>query len=1194
MMGAVLAEQALVRICDLAGRARGTGFVADGSGTVITSHEAVDGLGRVVVHARGERSHLAESDAITRLPEWDLALIRTEGLGVAPLLIGAERPAAGTTRVRLFTGDAGSDDGGCGDCGGAEGDESAGDLEGAEAGARQRDSGWTEAELAGRASTVTYISTDRFHDLEGALELTLPGSAAARLRLNAPASGSPVLDTATGAVLAVLGTALHAPGRRHAAFAVPLRPAGLWEAEGQLGALLSHNGATVPGYGPDLNLAGALRLTAATVPPGLRGSAMAGSGTACAPRRIDRPEVARVLREFSESGASVTALVGRAGSGRTTELAALAAARAGDAAPAPTVWLRGAHPREGDGSVREALGRVLGPAAERHGAAMGGTAASGADVVARLARDARRPLLVLLDGPEEMPAGLARDLRRWATGTSSWLRAAGARMLIACGPEQWAELGELLPGDMLFGTGDQPGRGDAPPCVRLGDLSAPQAASARELYGLGPGDLAPADAGHPLALRMLGEIRAAQEPGPADQGGGDLDACGGSRPAPPTRDGIFSAYLALVALRIARTLSPGGSAGAVRRLAARTAGALHQAARRGLGTGQGALSRGDFEEIFPTSAGWAEAVLRDGVLEAVGEEFRFADEEFGEWLQGRHLDVDAALETLVHRRRSGDRPHGAALVPRHRIGRIVHALVLCDRVEGANALERRLRPLADAVSSDEEGEAVWWAGRLLRETLLRVPDARPYYGLLRGLAEHFVAEGRDGAGVFGPSFWRRLALPTAQRIGLLRLLLPADAPHSGTGDKGEERYLHVVGELLAAEPHAVQPLLCGWFTDRRRLAESADAGSHGDGEMPRPTVASAAQALLYTHRRQATDMTLDLLTDACHPRADELLGELAQEEPSALCRAVERWAHDDRTLRQIAAAEYGPLMARHVRSGADREHLRRAARALLRIPGGSSLHGPAALAMLLRLPHGTSGAAGADAGAPDASAERDRHLDAAVGLLATTGSAELADALVAELSDRPAPALAAFKARLCEQPGGGAHHLAEVLAAVRAADLAVPTAEVTRHHAEMRPETAGEALAAFVRGRLAHRPQGCEGIQMLIDALQRTPCAPLRAGLARALRSLGGPVTEELLGVLLLGERDPAVLEAALEAAPRRTRNATGVESHVTGETAERGPEAQPPAQPQTPKTGPGPAGAPGGGRPLGGPPQARVPCVSR
>ena len=86
----------LVRICDLAGRPRGTGFVADELGTVVTSHEAVDGLVRVVLHAPGDRTCLAEADAITPLPEAGLALVRTEGLGVRPLPISTREPVSYT------------------------------------------------------------------------------------------------------------------------------------------------------------------------------------------------------------------------------------------------------------------------------------------------------------------------------------------------------------------------------------------------------------------------------------------------------------------------------------------------------------------------------------------------------------------------------------------------------------------------------------------------------------------------------------------------------------------------------------------------------------------------------------------------------------------------------------------------------------------------------------------------------------------------------------------------------------------------------------------------------------------------------------------------------------------------------------------------------------------------------------------
>ncbi|WP_455403062.1 hypothetical protein, partial [Streptomyces bambusae] len=78
------------------------------------------------------------------------------------------------------------------------------------------------------------------------------------------------------------------------------------------------------------------------------------------------------------------------------------------------------------------------------------------------------------------------------------------------------------------------------------------------------------------------------------------------------------------------------------------------------------------------------------------------------------------------------------------------------------------------------------------ETLLRVPDATPYLGALRLLAERLTArsvalggfdsgatDSLSGLAEFGPWFWLRLPLGLAERLDLLRLLLPADAPPPG-------------------------------------------------------------------------------------------------------------------------------------------------------------------------------------------------------------------------------------------------------------------------------------------------------------------------------------------------------------------------------------------------------------------------------
>ncbi|MGW0416937.1 trypsin-like peptidase domain-containing protein, partial [Streptomyces collinus] len=299
----------LVRIHDLAGRPRGIGFLADREGTLLTSHEAVDGLARLVLHAGPGRTCVVGADAVTALPEQDLALIRTEGLDVEPLpLTTRERVEAGTY-VRIAAG-----------C-------------------------WREARVLA-ATQVTYTATDRFHLIEDALELAVGTAGQDALRLGGGAAGGPVLDAETGTVLGVLGTALHS-ARRDCGFAVPLRPA-----DGPLAELLVRNATTVPAYGADLNLAGVLELTATSV--GEDGPTFSdlghtgATGPAQPVRPVERAGVAAELSAFTTGDRHVLGLVGAPGSGRTTELAALASRRARTGPPEPTLWLRGADLKDTD------------------------------------------------------------------------------------------------------------------------------------------------------------------------------------------------------------------------------------------------------------------------------------------------------------------------------------------------------------------------------------------------------------------------------------------------------------------------------------------------------------------------------------------------------------------------------------------------------------------------------------------------------------------------------------------------------------------------------------------------------------------------------------------------------------------------------------------------------------------------------
>ncbi|MFI9117824.1 trypsin-like peptidase domain-containing protein [Streptomyces bikiniensis] len=1087
----------LVRICDPAGRTRGTGFLADHHGTVVTSHEAVDGLSRVLLRAPDDRSWLAEAGAVTPLPESGLALVRSEGLGVRPLPLATRPEIEPGTYVRIEA------------------------------------HGWREARVLGPAA-VTYTAADRFHDLDRALELAIGTEGAEALRRGGRAAGSPVLDTATGTVLAVLGTALHG-GRRAAGYAVPLRP------DGPLTDLLRRNAATVPAYGPDLNLAGILELTATSTGP------VGDPGPW--PEPVERAACARELDRFTTGDAPVLALVGAPGTGRTTALTALCARRARGEAPAPTVRLRGADLRAEDHSLADAVGRAL----ERAGrivaasGALGDTATATPERAAALAREAGRPLLVVLDGPEEMPPLLAHRLPAWTGATERWLRAHGVGLATACRPEHWERAGALYGSGALHrpaagGDGSGGSRGDGsggdgsgdggnglPPAVVLGPYTEAEARAVREGYGLRETDLAEADARHPLALRLLAEVRAALP---------------GEVPGRPCREEVFTAHLDLMCLRIAVRIAAGTRplirGTAVRRLAARVTGRVHEAARRCLGPGHGVLDRASFEELFPWREGWAPAVLTEGLLVPAGSGYRFAHEELSDWLQAAHLDLDTALHALVHVHHedrtpdvsgappgpgapasavppaplpgpAGREPGGAGRsqappVPRHRIGPVLQALLLEHRERGAGGSVPRLAGLVEALArfadaGEDDGDGAWWAARLLGESLRRVPDPRPCLPVLRLLADRIGARpGRRPAfAAFGPEFWRGLAVGEDERIDLLRRLVTADPP-------GEDRWFAAVAGLLAADPRGVQPLLCRWFGDARPLPAA-----------PHATVATGAQALLHAHRHLAVDDLCEALVATAHPLAEGLLTALARDETAALCRAVDRWAHDDgRPERRAAAAAYGHLAAGRATAPADRELLRYAALALLARPADRDLHG-AALGLLIRDPE-----------------SRARHLPRAA-----IEPGVPVDALVEALATHPEDVLDALWNRL-DAPGGAPSAVLAALAGIDAPALARRVAALVRDHALLRPGDAPQ-VAAFVDRRLEAGPEAGTVLLPLVGDLVRSRSVPLRRALAPVLAAPGTGASRhlraELLDVLLDHERyeaeagETSVLEALLTAA---------------------------------------------------------------
>ncbi|GGQ36577.1 hypothetical protein GCM10010233_63120 [Streptomyces pseudogriseolus] len=1128
------ADPGLIALHDLAGRPRGTGFVADRHGTVITSHEAVDALPRLVLHGAQGRHSIVTADAVTPLPALGLALVRGGDLGVAPLPVTSRDTVATGAYVRIPAG------------------------------------GWREARILG-TTTVTYTATDRAHQVPGALELAVGTAGRDALRLGGGAAGGPVLDPATGTVVGVLGTALRTAAS-DVGFAVPLRPT-----VPALAALLMENAATVPAYGTDLNLAGLVGLTTASV------ARHGPRGTVEPVEPVERTGPRAELYAFERGETPVLGLVGPPGSGRSTELAALAARRHREGLP--TLWLRGADLREDDASVADAARRALERAAADVTASLPFPPQDPGDLaperLAALARTAGRPLLLLLDDPEQAPPGLHRRRAAWTEQTARWLRATGTRLVVSCGAEHWEETGRSYALRHPAGTGP----GGLPPCVVLGDLTADEAREARGRYGIPEGAVTDADAAHPLTLRLLAEVRSGVAAAPPD--------------GPVDRDDVFAAHLDLTCLRIAQRLAGGlGARGtAVRRLAARAAGKAHEAARRCLGTEDGALDRASFEKLFPaagpgtpadgpgptvtggsavgradaasdgvggvasggrvvgradavpegpggvaprgavsgwadavpegpggTALGWADAVLAEGLLVPAGDGYRFGHEELADWLQGAHLDLDGALHTLVHAPAPADGTGGDTdPVPRHRIGPVVEALLCLARRHGPARLASRLADLTHALDADPGS---WWASRLLTGALTRVPDTGPYTDVLRLLADRVVAwreQRRTVPPELGPAFWTRLRLPVEARCALLRRLVLADGPPCESGP----RFLDAVAGLLTADPATVLPYLIRWFDDERPLPAT-----------PHATVATAAQALLHTHRHAAPDALTEALADSPNRRADELLAVLAEEEPSALCRAVDRWAEDPRPARRAAAVTHGLRVAPYARDLGDRTLLRYAALAVLVRTADRALHG-GALALLVRDPD-----------------SRGRHLARALERFAAGDPGFPPDALSDALTTHPEPVLDAFRTRLTQ--GTDPDDTFRALADATTPALARPVAALVRDAAALRPELTG-CVSGYADRRLEYGPAARAVLRLLLTDLLDDGPRPLRSALAGVLAAPGTsasrPLRRGLLDTLLAQETDPGVLDAVLCAAARTTGPELRVLVHRTALLLVRTPE---------------------------------------
>ena len=789
-----LTDAALVAIA--AGDALlGTGFVVDDDGTVLTCHHVVDGLTSVRLHGPdGSIRDVSEAD-IVAAPEIDLALIRTPAPFGTPLPLVSD--AFATTRYW------------------AKGYHR---LSGA-----IRSAFPVQGNIIGRTS-IAYKGGTSDYSIDNVFVLRDDS-------IDPGLSGAPVLDPATGVVVAVVSTKFINESW-NGGFAVPIGHAAEHSA---LRAIVEQNQAAVPAFGPYLNATAARALCAEVTESGLDN--LVQLRNVDLRRRVPRKATEGAMAAFLEGDSPILALVGQSGVGKSTEMAALARRLPGRA-----LLLRGSS------LSRESADGGLGEAIRAAANGMRGKQPLPDDVDELMARvlSPDGGLVVLLDALNEAPFS-GRAFEEWIGNTRSWLRGTTGRLVVSCRSELW--------GDLVSRALTNPLDNRTPTVISLAGFDDDEYRAALDVYGNVTGSDSQV-LRLPLVLGLLSRYQA--------------DA---HRPL----EGIISLNRAIEAYvgAVARNLAAMGTGAPL---------SMHVMQSR-LATIAELMWKQNRDTVDITSLGNVfgttsiiDDLVSEGVMAATPSGFRFVYDDIGDWLRARTLDLDSELAAIISDESTSWR----------RVGPIAAALRDVEVSQGHDALRDRLVCLVEGSRTTECP-----AFRVAEDTLIKISDARPYSEILKlmvGLTfspetQAYLIDIYGSADLAHVEFWRSIPLPLPQRLDLLQQLCPlndyyhwrpkdwAGNTHWPTAAFASYSYSALALYLVSQDPPTGIPALIPWLSDHTPLV--------GDEAM----VAHIAMGILYSLRIKHEDLVRQVMIDAAHQCGD-LVARLAMDDPQFLARMI--------------------------------------------------------------------------------------------------------------------------------------------------------------------------------------------------------------------------------------------------------------------------------------------------------------------
>ncbi|MFA1624249.1 trypsin-like peptidase domain-containing protein [Rhizobium mongolense] len=489
-----LLDGATVEILDSTGTRRlGTGTILTSDGTVLTCYHVVAGMSRVrlVRHGADQQTTDVSIDLSNASKEFDLALLKSSWMGLAPVPILRRESATGSWIANGFQ-----------DL--QLGYQGAVPLAGTYRSAKLRKYTAVSPSDTGSGSRRDYVLAEA---------LDLDGSA-----VHGGTSGASAVDEETSAIVGVIVGSLTNPNdpvqphTRSIAVSVP-HAASVWP---PLMAVFASASSKVPCFGKALNPLGAEILCTAQRMATLQDLTVA--------KLIDetklrlRDGLGAALKEFLADAAPLMPVIGESGAGKTSIAAMLSCGmglRHG-------LLVRGVHMQAGDTSIAAQIERAL--TDDEYGTygldslIRPDLPRPNAETLARVASSTGERLVIVLDAINEHDEALLpahRIAGSWMPRTIDWLRRNNAKLIVTCRPEIWSTLLLQPLRDAVFPpprersrNKDEPRTGiSRPPSGGLwvGDLSEQELEEMIRVYGVDQ-RMDPEDARHPFFLRLAAEL----------------------------------------------------------------------------------------------------------------------------------------------------------------------------------------------------------------------------------------------------------------------------------------------------------------------------------------------------------------------------------------------------------------------------------------------------------------------------------------------------------------------------------------------------------------------------------------------------------------------------------------------------------------------------------------------------------------